>query len=288
MKEITIQIINDCQLKCKWCARYWVMQKKLDEIETDYMKTETFKKVVDMCHEYGVTDYNLTPTMGELLLDPELYEKLDYLNRFAKRFFFTTNLLALRNISPASKLLSYEKLDLGISVYGDNAETYLRNTNVSCFVWFLSNVKLLFKHYGQEKRPNLTFYIRFPKKFSDFQDGFLKNTLRILNKHYGAKIDETEMYNYNWGGLIPYGGLDTLKGRIRKVGICPTAASGCILHNGDFALCYMNDSYKTTVIDNVFKHTLEEIYNSEKYKGILELQSKNIYEGICKRCNERW
>jgi uncharacterized Fe-S cluster-containing radical SAM superfamily protein len=289
VREINIQIINRCQLKCKWCARSWLDKEILKQRESEYMTLIRFTDIVDICHDYGITHYDLTPMMGDLLLDTQLFQKLDYLNSIdCKKFSFTTNLLALPKTMPIiKKLLSYTKLHLGVSIYGHDCKSYEENTGKDLFYEFSTNMQSLFKCYDKDGA-TLEFFMRYPMKYKDYPDGVVKIVLDLFKRLYNVKINESEMYNLNWGGLIPYGKLDTLLGPIEKRGVCPTAGNGTILHNGDFALCYMNDAYRTTVIDNVFNHDLEQIYNSPKYKEIIFKQARSEYEGICKVCNERW
>jgi MoaA/NifB/PqqE/SkfB family radical SAM enzyme len=288
-KEINIQIIDKCQLNCKWCARRWINEDELEEIEKRYMDFSTFSRVVQRCTDYGIDEFCLTPKMGELFLNPTIYDKLDHLeaNDKVKRYFFSTNFLAV-DIIDILRLFEYKKLFLDVSIYGHDRKSYRRNTDKDMFDIFMENMNILFRFCEASKMLGMKFTIRFPKHLDEFPNSRLKHLLHFFYKIYKYEIDETEMYNFNWGGLIPYDKLDTLYGPFKKKGRCPTAEVGCILHNGDFALCYMNDAFNTTVIDNVFEHTLEEIYNSERYKRILSNQDKNIYTGICKRCDERW
>lgn len=288
-KEINIQIIDKCQLNCKWCARSWVSEDELEEIEKRYMDFSTFSRVVQRCTEHGIDEFCLTPKMGDLFLSSAIFDKLNRLETDdkVKRYFFSTNLLALALVD-ILKLLELKKLFLDVSIYGHDRESYIENTGKDKFNLFIENMNFLFRFGDYSKMLGMKFTIRFPKPLDEFPNSRLKNLLRFFYKIYKYKIDESEMYNFNWGGLIPYGKLDTLYGPFKKKGRCPTAEVGCILHNGDFALCYMNDAFNTTVIDNIFEHTLEEIHNSEKYKRILSNQDKNIYTGICKNCDERW
>ena len=291
VREINLQIINKCNLKCKWCARSWLDNDTLKLRESEYMTWNTFTYVVDECHDYGITHFDLTPMMGELLLDTKLFQRLDYLKNLGKSFSFTTNLIGVPKTLPIiRKLLGYEKLHLGISIYGHDRESYKENTGADLFFEFSTNMQSIFKCF-QRDGASIEFFFRYPMTYDEYPDGIIQTILRLLQSKYygdGVQINEKEQYNFNWGGLIPYGKLDTLLGPIQKRGICPTAGSGTILHNGDFALCYMNDAYRKTVIANIYHKTLKEIYESDEYNEVLLDQQKGKYTGICKMCNERW
>ena len=78
-KEINIQIINRCQLRCKFCARSWLPTNRILEIGSSVMSLDNFKRIIDKCVESGRTQICLTPRIGEVFLDPTFKEKVTYL-----------------------------------------------------------------------------------------------------------------------------------------------------------------------------------------------------------------
>ncbi len=286
-KEINIQITTKCPLKCEFCARNWVSEKDLDIIEkTPIMKTERFKKAVDECIKAGKTIFGLTPRMGDLFTDPDIINKLNYLENHTdvEYFFFATNLINV-NEKILKKLLSYKKLYLEISLYGCDNETYYQTTGKNLFYKFKKNLNLLSKIMDNSKFTFVKFYVRWGHEelTNDLKPILLK--LKIINN---CEVCFDEIDNFNFGGLIPEGVLRNEHPKKKKEGVCPTAHTGCILPNGDYNLCYMNDVFNELTLDNIFITPLSEILNSDKRKYILNNMKNGIYDGICTKCNENW
>ena len=272
--EINIQIINTCQLDCVWCGKHWH-----DEISKRYMGFNLFRESVNKCIDYGIDTFCLTPMHGEITTDTFLIEKLLYLenNDQIVHYFFATNLLDMNIIN---QFYDFEKLHLEISLYGDTPESYLKHTNRDYFDMFMEN---LMSFVTQDHTFTSTIYVRFP-----YKPNSRMKTLLSLAKKRGIEVSYEETHNYNWGGLIPEGSLETEHPPRVKSGVCPTASTGCIYENGDVGLCYMNDIDRTFIFGNIKDETLGDIFQSDKYKDILENMSNNVYTGICENCNERF
>jgi len=277
-REINIQVINTCNLNCKFCARNWVDPCTLINIKKRYMYTEIFKKIVDKCVDYNIDTFCLTPTMGEPFMDTAFLQKLDYLehNDKVKRYFFSTNFILL-NEQMIKQLLSYKKLGLQISVYGYDAESFERTTQMPGFKRFMENLEILFINLPKRKC-TVELCIRFKNKP-------FTSLLKIMRDTYGVKINDKEQLNFNLGGLISYD-LEDMHGPHKKEGICPTAEMGCIYENGDMGLCYMNDIYGEYNFGSIFVEGLDKLY--EQISWVTLGQSEGIYKKCCKDCDENW
>lgn len=293
VKEINIQIINSCNFQCVFCARNWVDSRTLIDIKKRYMETETFKKIIDICVDYNIDTFCLTPTMGEPLMDINLLQKLDYLekNKKVKRYFFSTNFIIL-NENLIKKLLSYKKLGLQISVYGYDVKSFEKTTNAAgvAFTKFIDNLKLLFVNLPK-RNCTVELCIRFPFEWGVLEKTKIGKMLKIMRDTYGVKINEKEQLNFNLGGLIKYDllkhdDLDNMYGPHVKKGICPTAKMGCIYENGDMGLCYMNDIYREYNFGSIFKEGLDRLY--EQISWVTLGQEEGIYKKCCKECDERY
>jgi MoaA/NifB/PqqE/SkfB family radical SAM enzyme len=286
-KEINIQIINKCQLKCKFCARSWLSDRDLFSIQKiPTMSTHTFALVVNECIKAGKTRFGLTPRMGDLFLDDDIMNKLRYLEHHVEveYFFFATNLL---NVSKEDmeELLTFKKLYLEISLYGYDEKSYKDTTNKDLYQVFIENLELFKEVMGNVKYPNITLYVRWGR---EKPENTLKTILLELEIINTCVISYDEINNFNFGGLIPEGSLENEHPIVEKKGICPTAYTGCILPNGDYNMCYMNDVYNQMTLGNIFHTPLTEILESEVRKVVIEEMKKDTYVGICVRCNEKW
>lgn len=278
--DIQLHIIGTCQLKCEYCAK---------DIFNDYMDLETFKRVVDKCVAFGFKRFELTPTVGDLLLDPELEDKFVYLDsKPIENIFFFTNLLNL-NKDIIEILNRTKKLNIRISLYGDSPVTYKRYTNVDKFNTFIDNLYIL----SHNMRRGLVgeFNIRY-EGWSN------KNLYKLTNPLYrtlygmilAGKITEDQIvddsYNDNWNEVVEQGyELDHVEHRERD-GVCRFAViSNSVLPNGDITLCGCIDTQRKMIIGNLFKQSLNEIYGYDSlYHRILHDQTTQMYRGMCIDC----
>jgi hypothetical protein len=238
-----------------------------------------FIEVINRCVEYGHTVFCLTPMYGELGLDKDLQAKLLYLETHPKvvDYFFGTNMLYKDMIESLDGL---KKLTLEVSLYGDDADLYKKNTNRDLYDQFL---KTFIPFISRPHSYGGKIYIRFSRKPN-------KKMMAMLNiaQHNGIGVTFDEIKNFNLGGKIPHGSLENEHPLIIKKGICPTAKMGCIFENGDVGLCYMNDTHKSVIFGNIFETELKDIFKCKEYIKIIEDMEKNIYSGICEKCNERF
>lgn len=267
--EINIQIINRCNLLCVFCPRANIPSEDLRNIEkTGVMTLELFKDIVDRCVVAGITKFSLTPRMGEVLIDPTLLDKLHYLedNSKVQSYFFASNLTL-----DASDLINYlqrsKKLTLEVSHYG-SLENFVKVTqgNKRFYDIYKKNLCLIAARIKHKSR--ITIFKRFVGEEN-------VSIVKVL-KAAGVIYDEKETKNFNIGGLLK-NEVDEYTEIIRN-GECPTKQTGCILINGDYNLCYMNDVYDTMTQGNILK------------KSLRQLRAEALLEGheVCRKCNECW
>ncbi len=138
INRIQLYLTSKCQLKCEFCpCSNWV-------IPSVYMPMTTFTKYVDMCCDYGITEFELTPMVGEAFLDPEIINKILYVSNKPSTtlVFIYTNLLSLTE-PILIQLSGIKKFHLRISMYGDTPVIYYQRTNKHLFDLFLHKFKLL-------------------------------------------------------------------------------------------------------------------------------------------------
>lgn len=286
VREINIQIINQCTLQCVFCARNWVDPCTLIKIKKRYMDNVTFQKVIDKCVDYNIDTFCLTPTMGDPFMDLDFLTKLNYLeqNKKVKRYFFSTNFIVL-NEQMIKTLLSYKKLGLQISVYGWDEESFMETTQMKGWITFLENLKILFVSLPK-RNCTVELCIRFPFNWNNLGNTKIGKMLKIMRDAYGVNLNKNEQLNFNLGGLIEYDDLDDMYGPHKKKGVCPTAKTGCIYENGDMGLCYIADIYREHNFGSIFTEGLDKLY--EQIEWITLGQSEGIYKKCCEKCDERW
>jgi len=290
--EIMFQTTGKCNLDCWFCAYRFLDKKRLNELNKMYMPLDIFKQYAKKCIDFGFNEFQMTPIIGEPLLDTTFLKKIEYLHSFdsLKRVSLFTNFIKL-NKSKLKKLLSFPKLTITISVYGLNKGRYKETTNVDMFKKFERNIRMLSKLYKPTSAP-IEFFIRCP--WNDSTD-ILKSLIIILasvkpfhTNYYKRNNLAFLNWNGNWCGLVPDNTFPNQRKDHDRKGICwYSLIDNSIDPTGDIVLCGACDIEKKTVIGNLNEQPLEEIYSKDSlFADIIEKQHNNIYTGCCEYCSE--
>jgi MoaA/NifB/PqqE/SkfB family radical SAM enzyme len=214
---------------------------------------------------------------------------LDYLenNNNIDLFIVTTNLVRLTE-EDIKKLSSYTKIFYVISIYGYDVETYYNNTNKNQFNLFLSNLKLLYNTIVTLKfKGKIEFTMRCGVLYdNNFPNNEIYYILKAF-RHLGyVRINNGEIKDINRANNL-IGNNEPSK---KRTGVCihGPGSGGGITQKGDFLFCPFNDIPQTGVMGNIFATSLQSILSGEKMTELIYKQTNNIYDGICKNCNETW
>jgi sulfatase maturation enzyme AslB (radical SAM superfamily) len=245
------------------------------------MSMETFYKIMNILPELENVD--LTPIMGDPLMDEHLIERMDYLEQSdnVKHFDFVTNLVGLTP-EMLDRMFSYEKFGLFISIYGDTHLRYKLNTERDLLTKFRENFLMLYDKICLEKRLPfpITFYFRgckFEKMYGIGSDVAEKiYNLMLIFKNISIDEDNA-LQHYNWGGQhknIDEDDLVPIMPMKERKGLCIHAdEQHCIFPNGDTSLCGMVDVHKKMLFGNILEEGIEVFDNP-------------VYMSLCKNCNE--
>jgi hypothetical protein len=114
------------------------------------MDFDEFKTIVDWILGEGVEYLDLTPTVGEALLMPNLSDFLDYLDNSSVTAYTLITSLAHKNIEP---LIGRPKLLVEVSLYGGNKQQYQDTTRRDVFDLVRDNMlKLSSQRFNVLKR----------------------------------------------------------------------------------------------------------------------------------------
>lgn len=292
--EIMFQTIGKCNLNCWFCAYNFLDKDRLDKINKMYMPLNTFKEYAKKCIDFGFDEFQLTPIIGEPLLDRTLLKKIEYLHRFKrlKRVSFFTNFININEPKMKRLLFDFPKLTMTISIYGIERETYEETTDVDIFERFEANIKTLSKLYRPTSIP-IEFFVRCP--WNNIKSK-LKSLITILSC---AKPFNTDYYkrnnlaflnwNGNWCGLVSDNTFPNQRKDHSRGGICWYALiDNSIDPEGNITLCGACDVSKRTIIGNINRQSLEEIYSEDSLYAncYIKAQHKNFYAGSCSACSE--
>lgn len=265
--RIQLNIINRCQLECNFCVIKNEKQKPLS-----LMSMKDFKNYIKKCVAFGVREFELTPIVGDPMLDPCLIDRIKILSQYGIcKILFYTNLVTYGQIE---KALDYEKVEVNISIYGGNRKEYIKNTNHDFYNIFTKNLnKLLTYVRKKEYQHKIKLWIRYKEK--NYNPYMASNDIE--------KIIAIE--NTNWQKMLNTNSSDVKYIPERK-GICRfIIEDNCILPDGNIIACGWFDKNKQMIIGNINKESLEHIYREDgKFWKILEEQNECNYRGICSEC----
>jgi MoaA/NifB/PqqE/SkfB family radical SAM enzyme len=291
---ISIQVSSSCQLKCVGCRGSFDKDFLKQAHKESFISSEKFKIIVDKCILSGIKCFELTPAIGDPFLDPEVFDKLDYLQnkQEVELIIITTNLL-WHDAQSMERMLKYSKLMIVVSLYGTDSQEYKKIAGVNCFDSFLSNFKLL---YMVSKNIGINGYVQFTNRTShvfnsDFPKGDIYYLIKMFSRVLNVFLDNSEIFNINRGGTITTDEMPfTRSDSPTRSGLCPhgPGLGGGILPNGDVLFCPFNDIYRTGVVGNIFTESLSAIYAGEEFQRVVTQHNQNIYTGICESCNESW
>jgi len=230
------------------------------------MSVEDFEDYAKKCIAFGIREYELTPIVGDPMLDINLLSRIKFLSQYGiSKILFYTNLVLYGEIE---KILDYEKIEVNISIYGGNRKEYHKNTGYDYYNVFKNNLNKL-----------LTFARKCDMIYK------IKLWIRHEGTDYNPYMVANDIKKYNATGNNDWKNPKAIVQTGRR-GICQFAIEdNCIFPNGDISICGWFDINKQTIIGNLNKQSLEEIYDSKgKYEHILQEQLEGRYTGICKNC----
>jgi MoaA/NifB/PqqE/SkfB family radical SAM enzyme len=293
-------VTNICNAKCTFCAYPKVMAAKT--LQTGIMPFDVFKKAVDEWVAVGGQSLDLTPVVGDPLVDPGLLQKVDYAVNQArvKNVVLTTNAILLDRHDTYKRLV-----DLGVNVcistQGASREVYEKVYGVKHYDEAMANIRRLLE-YNQSKGEPSRIIIRFrnhEKPSQIIRSGDFKSFIKpYLSER--VRINFTVDFD-NWGGTIQ---PEDMSGFMRLRKLPPALAVPCrnlfnfaVRHDGRVRLCACrlttNDN-DDLVVGNIKDKTLEEISGGDEAWGII----KGFYEGkrphTCLECtfyqpiNQKW
>ena len=94
LNNINIETTSRCNLKCKFCA---YDKRDLLSVPHTTMSQEKFEDVVNQSIELGYENIGLTPTTGDIFMDKDIINKLEYLEgkEKLKGYYLYTNFIPI-------------------------------------------------------------------------------------------------------------------------------------------------------------------------------------------------
>jgi MoaA/NifB/PqqE/SkfB family radical SAM enzyme len=268
---------SSCQLNCNFCA------KSFQKIPQVSLSLTRFYTIASILIDFGINQFELSPIVGESFLDPHILERVIYLSNHesVEKIVIFTNLL---NYDLVRDVLRYPKVELNVSIYGIDRTSYTDRTGKNGYDVFIDNLFNLLNFVQKNNiKDQIILYIRCPyekKKGYNLADKF--EVCYNIAKFSGIQIWEASE-DTNWEKMIK---SDSDSYNPERCGICRYAIEdNCVFPNGDITICGWYDVNKYSIIGNIFKQSLEEIYSiKSRYFKLLMEQNEKTYQGICKGC----
>lgn len=271
--ELRFEVTTKCNYNCIICPR----EKLTRKIET--MSFELFKYLFDKINN-ETNQYNTItfPGMGEPLLDETLDDKITYARERGYKVLILTN----------GSLLTVERFkrfeDLGVhsirvSIYGDTPQSYSAVHGVNSNIFYIVKDNLTKISEIKTKTKILLTY--------NVIEGYNDKDLDSWISYWKDRVDLLEVWRpHNWVNGRTYRIVQS-----KKLKTCgrPWKTPLQIQVDGTVNMCCFDFNGKL-LLGDLKRQTLNEIFNSDIFKKILECHISGNFEGsglICENCDQR-
>jgi len=264
---VVVANVNKCNAKCVFCGQHKF------ERASGVMTQELFEGIIIQSHKLGITHLDITPPLGEPLLDKGFVSKIAFAADYMKYISMTTNGILLNKDKEDGLIweISNWVNRVNISIGGLDDEMYKKVYGVNKFNDVITGIDLLCKQISDNTLSTTKVHIFF-------RTG--SNTYEILNHPEYKKIIQprvnegmvtvefTNGYD-NWGGSIkPTDLVGAMKPRqeVKKCGLpCFSLMSFFVEHQGNVRLCgcrFLDKEDDGLVVGNMYESTLKEILST--------------------------
>jgi radical SAM protein with 4Fe4S-binding SPASM domain len=274
---VDIGTTNLCNAACIMCPH-----SRLKKIGTMNMKL--YKKIIDNCYKLGIKMITLS-FFGEPFLDKTIIEKIKYAKSKRMNVGFYSN-ASLLNEKLAKEIIEAKLDGITISFDGYSKETYEKIRKNLKFEITKKNVLGLIKIRNKldKKNPRINLVL------VELEEN--KKEIGNFYKEWKEKVDSINIINMrNWANDIQKEGTKESFHFNRKIKRKPCALiwmKMVVDWNGDVVLC-CDDWNHSTILGNLKKQSIEEIWKGEKLRKIREAHIKGEFHkvSLCSACNKK-
>ena len=290
---ISIETSARCNLACRFCA----YPKRGPG---NFMTMERFSNSVEQACENGISEFWLTPMLGEVFADPNWIEKFQFLEDHERvgSFNFFTNFI-LPSPHQISKLSQFKKLsELHISVYGHDHESFKQISSKPCSQYdrLIKNLSALESMLPETPFPDgVHISIRTLNRMSFEQLPDSEMMLKIHALLTYPKVTGIVSLDYDsWAGHVSHEdvenlGIEITDGkRIYMHGACSVLFSmPQIAVDGSVRACACRDLDGSLTLGNLDVRPLTELYSwsNPKFREIVKTQQQGRFNDNCRSCS---
>ena len=224
-----------CNANCVFCANRFLQDKR------QRMSLEMFKQVVDEYKQIGGKRVSITPTIGDIFTDPDIFQKINYLEKKEIDYGFYTNAIFLQQFMNEILNSKIPKLHIDIAdiIPRYDAEVF-QIPEVTSKKRLGDILNLLEKIEDKKSKLMVQFCFRGKRSPKAIFKDFKKSPFLKYYKRNVLELSFLQVYD-NWGGSISKEdllGSQILKRppKFRKYP-CESLNSLSVLPNGDIRLC---------------------------------------------------
>lgn len=279
-----VEVTNICNANCKFCGYRFQTRKK------GVMDDNIFRKAIDEYCAIGGGDINLTPTVGDTLIDKNLLNKIRYARskRKISKIWFYTNLIAFANFDVEDFLLSGLST-LRISTCIKDAAAYYNVYHVNRYNEVLENIENLCERNKQLNYPvDVKLYLRIPKPFEEaYEMGDYKRIAKYFNHDDIYILDD--LYD-SWSGRIkendlPFGNkIYTNTNDMNSEPCYELFRRVNILYDGRVNNCVCRDLNAELTIGNILTQSIVDIWRGNELNNLRKRWFKGEIPEVCKGC----
>ena len=285
---LNISICTSCSLTCRFCAY------RISRIPHRIMPNDRFFSVINRAVLFGYRTFNLTPLLGEVLLDPGFLEKIAYLEDHTgvNSFFFSSNLTHANEKFFAALDQTKKCQWFSVSLYGLNSADYQKMTGVNeeLFTKTIENLKVMCTAKTLSGRSEIRLRGLGPRVATAHST----KATRVLDqlRQRGVQI-RSGVRVMNWGGTIKRADIEGFDLEYKP--LRPNKKLPCvfllhkpnILPDGRVNACSCGDAHAQLSIGNLEDHAFLEIFSIENqaYMKILQSHFSGQFPTPCKVCS---
>ncbi len=287
MTGINIETTNICNARCIFCAYQYQKRPK------GIMTSGLFRKTLLDFIECGGGNLNLTPTVGDPLVDRNLIDRIKLARSYSE----------IKNIGIYSNLLFMDRFDardflqsglssLTISTSGFEKQMFRRVYRSPMYERVFRNIKKILEVNNNLGRPvNIFIDMRVDKSISDVKKS--EDYLEIAGICGESKIGFKNRYD-DWGGKIR---KENLSGNMKlrsmpsfrhpRISACKELYNGPTIYwNGDVGACSCRDvDAKELVIGDIGKRHLADIWFGDEARKLRNEFLTKRCKDICGKCS---
>ena len=285
---LNISVCTTCSLTCRFCAY------RVSRIPQTIMPNDRFYSVIDQAVLFGYRIFNLTPLLGEVLLDPGFLEKIDYLENqtSVKSYFFSTNLTHADEKFFAALDQTKKCQWFSVSLYSLNSEDYLKMTGADeeVFSKTIENLKRMCGAKTLAGRSEIRVRGPGPRKAASPST----EVTRVLDQlHQQGTQIRSGVRVMNWGGVIKKRDIIGLDLEFKSAKHKQTLPCVFLFHKPNILpdlrvnACSCGDAHAQLSIGNLENQTFSDIFSieNETYLEILQGHFSGNFPSPCKACS---